>query len=129
MTGKLDECLELPGPKFAPLDHKTRSSAPAELHAAYKLQASVYSALLGWNNFAASDRAYFAYYYPVRGAELHEGFPFKVKILECKVDLEYVENILRSAKETLAMPAPPPPLGDCEYCAYAKAAGGKPWTS
>ncbi|MGH8103851.1 MAG: PD-(D/E)XK nuclease family protein [bacterium] len=119
VTGKLDECLELPEQVFAPLDHKTRGSAPEELHSAYFLQASVYSSLLKWNGHAISDRAYFAYYFPVKGAELHNGFAFEVRILACRVDLAYVENMLRSAKDMLAMPGPPPPLSNCEYCQYA----------
>lgn len=120
VTGKLDECLELPGPRFTPLDHKTRGSPPGGLHSSYRLQASLYGALLKWNGYVTGEVAYFAFYFPVRGTALHEGFPFEVKVLTCAMDTEYVENLLRNAKESLAMPAAPPPLAKCEYCEYAR---------
>lgn len=52
LWGKLDDCVILPDERLAPLDHKTRASAPDDVsytQAYYQFQMDVYTLLLERN--------------------------------------------------------------------------------
>ncbi len=65
LWGKLDDCLVLGDGRHAPLDHKTRASAPADVSYTekyYQFQMNVYSLLLERNGYPISRTAYVVYY-------------------------------------------------------------------
>jgi hypothetical protein len=121
LWGKLDDCLVLPDQRLAPLDHKTRASAPADVGYTkkyYKFQMDVYTLLLERNGQPTSRTAYVVYYFPVDGV-LHHGFPFEVVVHQIQTDPESAYQIFLEACRCLAQPLPLP--GEqCEFCRWAE---------
>lgn len=126
LWGKLDDCLKLPDGRLAPLDHKTRASAPDGLEYTeryYQFQMDVYTLLLERNGYAAGSSAYVIYYFPVAG-ELHQGFPFEVAVHRIATDPRRAYEIFRDACRCLEGPLPA--SGDaCEFCRWAGALPGE----
>jgi hypothetical protein len=122
LSGKLDDCLILEDGNHAPLDHKTRASAPADVSYTekyYKFQMDVYSLLLERNGYPISRTAYVVYYYPLDG-KLHEGFPFGVTVHHVATDPEDAYGTFQTACRLLAGPMPPC-SATCEYCLWLQA--------
>lgn len=127
LWGKLDDCLVLPDQRLAPLDHKTRASAPDDASYTekyYKFQMDVYTLLLEQNGHRTSRTAYVVYYYPVEGI-LHEGFPFKVAIHRIATDPEQAYGIFLAACRCLGGSLPPSGAA-CGYCRWVEASAGFP---
>ncbi len=118
LVDRLDECLEVNGGLFAPLDHKTRGSAPMGVCAADQLQLDIYTLLLAESGYSVAGYGVLVYYVPVDG-ELHEGFPFQVYVRKADTDAERARIWLRRARAVLDLPAPPEASPDCAYCGWA----------
>lgn len=122
LWGKLDDCVVLSDQRVAPLDHKTRASAPEDLSYTqkyYQLQMDVYTLLLERNGHRTSRTAYVVYYYPTEGA-LHEGVPFGVAVHKVATDPDAAYAVFAEACRCLAGPQPAAPAA-CEYCRWASA--------
>ena len=122
LWGKLDDCVILPDARLAPLDHKTRASAPNDISYTeryYKFQMDVYTLLLERNGHRTSHTAYVVYYFPVEGT-LHEGFPFGVAVHHIATDPESAYAIFANACRCL-QDALPPSGEACEFCRWAAA--------
>jgi hypothetical protein len=121
LWGKLDDCVILPDERLAPLDHKTRASAPDDVSYSlryYKFQMDVYTLLLERAGHRTSRTAYLVYYYPVAGV-LHDGFPFNVAVHEITTDPEAAYGIFRDACRCLdgSLPAS---SAACEFCHWTQ---------
>jgi hypothetical protein len=122
LWGKLDDCLRLPDGRLAPLDHKTRASAPADLsytQTYYQFQMDVYTLLLERNGHEVSRSAYVVYYFPLEG-ELHRGVPFGVAVHRIATDPERAYQIFLAGARCLAGSLPASGAS-CEYCRWADA--------
>ena len=122
LWGKLDDCVILTDQRLAPLDHKTRASAPADLSYTekyYKFQMDVYTLLLERNGYRTSRTAYVVYYFPVDGV-LHRGFPFEVAVHTIATDPEGAYNIFATACRCLSEPLPAS-AQTCGFCQWAGA--------
>lgn len=119
LWGKLDDCLQLDGALYAPLDHKTRASKAADVHPAYQVQMDCYALLLERNQLKSAGRAFLVYYCPEAG-ELHEGFPFVVDVKTVETNLDRAYALFRQGVELLRQTMAPPPSETCEYCAWLK---------
>ena len=121
LWGKLDDCVILPDQRVAPLDHKTRASAPDALsytETYYQFQMDVYTLLLERNHHPTSRTAYVIYYYPVAG-ELHRGFPFQVTVHTIATNPDGAYQIFLAGCRCLDGPLPP--SGDaCGFCKWAE---------
>ncbi len=125
LWGKLDDCLILPDGRLAPLDHKTRASAPEdESYSAqyYQVQMDVYTLLLARNGHPTSGTAYLVYYFPQPG-ELHRGVPFGVAVHTLRTDPERAYRLFAGACRCLQGPLPEPAAA-CEYCRWLAQRGG-----
>ena len=123
LIGKLDDCVLLSNGKRAPLDHKTRASAPEDISYTekyYKFQMDVYTLLLEKAGYDCARVAYVVYYYPKDG-ELHKGFPFGVLVHEIATDPEGAYDIFKNACNMLKAEIPKSSK-DCEFCIWAEAA-------
>lgn len=119
LWGKLDDCLVLPDKRLAPLDHKTRASAPDDIsytHLYYKFQMDVYTLLLERNGFPASRTAYVVYYYPREG-KLHEGFPFDTLVHKIETHPDEAYAVFAAGCRCLAGPLPDSSPA-CEFCRW-----------
>ena len=122
LYGKLDDCLVLPEGRHAPLDHKTRASAPEGLSYTqkyYQFQMDVYSLLLERAGLPISRTAYVIYYYPLAG-NLHEGFPFGVAVHQVATNPEGAYRVFQSARHLLANPIPSS-SDACAFCRWRQA--------
>lgn len=118
--GKLDDGLILPDGRYAPLDHKTRASAPGDegySEKYYKFQMEVYSLLLEKNGYPITRTAYLVYYYPLDGV-LHQGFPFGVTVHRIATDPDHAQQVFEAAVKLLDGPLPSSSEG-CEFCKWA----------
>jgi hypothetical protein len=116
------ECLEVDGGLFAPIDHRTQGLAPHGVAAADQLQLDLYTLLLAENGHSVAGYGVVAYYVPADG-ELHEGFPFKVRVRKTDTDVERARGWLRQARAVLDLPDPPEASAECAYCGWALDAG------
>ena len=119
LWGKLDDCVILPDQRLAPLDHKTRASAPDDVSYTmmyYKFQMDVYTLLLERNGHRTSRTAYVVYYFPREG-ELHQGFPFGLVVHTIETDPDGAYRVFAGACRCLAG-ALPPSAPTCEYCRW-----------
>jgi hypothetical protein len=117
LWGKLDDCLVLPDGRLAPLDHKTRASAPDEVSYTekyYQLQMDVYTLLLERNGQPTSRTAYVVYYFPLDGS-LHDGFPFGVAVHKVSTDPAAAYQVFVEGVRCLEGPLPDSGAA-CEYC-------------
>ena len=122
LWGKLDDCVVSPDERLAPLDHKTRASAPDDLSYTqkyYQFQMDVYTLLLERNGYPTSRSAYVVYYFPLEGM-LHQGFPFGVVVHKVATDPEGAYQIFTDACRALAGPLPEA-SGACAFCRWAEA--------
>jgi hypothetical protein len=129
LWGKLDDTVILTDRRLAPLDHKTRASAPEGVSYTekyYKFQMDVYTLLLERNGHRTSRTAYVIYYFPLDG-ELHKGFPFGVAVHKIATDPEGAYAVFAAACRCLAGPLPS--AGEqCAYCRWAEASAVRPST-
>ncbi len=122
LWGKLDDCVILADQRLAPLDHKTRASAPDDLsytQTYYQFQMDVYTLLLERNGCRTTRTAYVVYYFPV-GGSLHEGFPFDVAVHKIITNPQGAYNIFAAACRCLADPLPES-SESCGFCRWALA--------
>lgn len=117
LYGRPDEYLEFPEQIFAPLDHKTRASAPKELLPVYQNQMDIYDLLLRKNKYQTRNKAFLVYYYPGVG-ELHKGFPFHIAIKEVKTDPEHALKLFEDALKVLKKDTAPQPGENCAFCGW-----------
>lgn len=107
LFGALDDALAINENLFAPLDYKTRGSAPQEgaSEQYYQHQLDAYALLLTENNYPAADFAYLVYYYP---KEVHEGglAQFHVDPVRIEVSPARAKKLFESAVKTLQGPMP-----------------------
>ncbi|MGB6836488.1 MAG: PD-(D/E)XK nuclease family protein [Dehalococcoidia bacterium] len=120
LAGRLDACIEVDGPLYVPVDHKTRGSPPNGTHPAYQLQLDGYALLLEVNGRPSAGYGLLIYYMP-RPGQLHEGLPIAVQIDTVQTDPERAQRWMRDAREVLDLPEPPPSSPACEYCAWVEA--------
>ncbi len=121
LWGKLDDCLILPDQRLAPLDHKTRASAPDDVSYSemyYKFQMDVYTLLLERNGHPVSRTAYLVYYFPIEGV-LHDGFPFETAVHELATDPALAYQVFSDGCACLAGPLPEPAAA-CAFCRWAE---------
>ena len=122
LWGKLDDSVILPDGRLAPLDHKTRASAPSDVSYTtqyYQFQMDVYTLLLERNGHRTSRTAYVVYYFPVEGA-LHDGFPFDVLVHTISTDPDRAYQIFAAGCRCLAGPLPPSGT-EGGFCRWEKA--------
>jgi len=120
ITGKLDECLELEGGIFIPLDHKTKGDLPGGEEYSkkyYKLQMDTYTLLLKANRYHTDNFGYIVYYSPARG-DILKGIPFETEIHKIETEPERAYQIFIEARNSLKGPLPGPGQ-NCQYCAWA----------
>ncbi|MBI2495458.1 MAG: PD-(D/E)XK nuclease family protein [Candidatus Omnitrophica bacterium] len=129
LWGKLDDCIVLPDQHLAPLDHKTRASAPDDVSYTekyYQFQMDVYTLLLERNRHPTSRTACVVYYFPVDGM-LHQGFPFEVKVHKITTDPGSAYEVFLAACRCLTGTLPASGAA-CEFCRWAEARPANPPT-
>jgi len=114
--GKPDDFFELQGGITVPLDHKTKSRPPDEIHPAYQLQLDVYSYLLQMNEYNTVGKGLLVYYSPNTG-DLNSGMPLQCTVMEVITDPKHVISMIHQARNVLKGSIPKP--GEhCQFCTW-----------
>jgi len=120
LFGAVDEILEFPDGKLAPLDYKSTGSKNANIYERFQLQMDVYTYLLEMNNFATLRKGYFAFYIVNREDGFTNRLPFKAEIHIIKTDPSYVPNLFKKAVKILRNDSPPSHSENCQYGRWFK---------
>ena len=120
LSGALDDCLSV-GDFYAPLDYKTRGSAPKEgaSEQYYQHQLDAYALLLQNNGYPVKNFGYLVYYYP---KEVHEGglVQFSVEPVRLETSVERARKLFEDAVQFLRNKEPEARKEStgCEYCVW-----------
>lgn len=94
-------------------------------HNQYRRQMEVYQWLLRHNDLKVSDTGYFVYVNAYKDRKAFDGkLEFDVRIISYRGTDDWIDGVLRAAKECLLSESIPDTGGLCEYCPYREAAGG-----
>ena len=123
VSGFLDECLEVPGRGFAPLDHKTRGSRTERINASYYVQLDIYALMLQGNGRQLLGEGILVYFIPEFDVEtpwdpVHP-LPFSVDLRRVRTSVRRAIELVRQARNVLDMAEAPDASERCEHCRWA----------
>ena len=124
VRGFLDECLEVRGQGFAPLDHKTRGSKVERINAAYYVQLDVYALMLEGNDRPLLGEGYLIYYIPSSPWNPDHELPFSVDLRRIRINPRRAQLLVKKAREVLDLTQPPQSSIRCDYCRWVTEARG-----
>lgn len=119
LFGALDDCLQ-DDKYYAPVDYKTRGSAPREGDSEkyYGNQLDCYALLLEKNNYPIKDFGYLIYYYP-KEVEEEGRVNFNIEVIKLNTNSNRARKNLQDAAKLLngSIPAY---HSECEYCIWGR---------
>lgn len=115
LFGAVDDVLEFPDGKLAPLDYKSTGSSNANIYDRFQLQMDVYTYLLEKNNFSTIGKGYLAFYIVNKEDGFGDRLPFRKEIKEIKTDTSYVPELFGKAVALLRSDSPPQHSKDCKF--------------
>jgi hypothetical protein len=120
--GAVDDVLEFPGGKVAPLDYKSTGSTAAKVYDRFQIQMDTYTFLLEKNGFATNRKGYLAFYIVDKGNGFGDRLPFRKELHEIDTDPTDVYQIFSDAVATLRRVSPLSHSQDCQYALWLKGA-------
>jgi len=120
--GAVDDILEFPDGKLAPLDYKSIGGDKAGIYDRFQLQMDIYSYLLEKNGFATVGKGYLAFYIVNKGNSLGNKSPLRKEIQEIQTDLSDLPELIKEAVAILKRPIPPAHSRECQYGQWFKKA-------
>ncbi len=128
VSGFLDECLEVPGQGFAPVDHKTRGTKAERVHPSYEVQLDIYALMLQGNGRPLLGNGYLVYYIPGEQWDPATGLQFIVDVQKVAVAPRRALALVQEAKRVLDLSQMPDPSERCDYCRWAGEVASGAWT-
>jgi len=122
LFGAVDDVLEFPDGKLAPLDYKSTGSSSANIYDRFQLQLDVYTYLLEANNYKTQHEGYLAFYIVDKGNGFKDMLPFKKELHKIKTNPSLVPGLFREAVELLREKEPPLHSENCQYENWLKRA-------
>lgn len=122
--GAVDDVLEFPGNKLAPLDYKSTGSRVPTVYDRFQLQMDVYTYLLEKNGFLTTKKGYLAFYIVDRENGFVDRLPFRKELHEITTDSSYVQGLFEEAVALLRRDTPPVHRQDCQFGQWFKKASG-----
>ena len=119
VSGFLDECLELPGQGFAPLDHKTRGNKVERINASYYVQLDIYALMLEGNGRPILGEGYLVYYIPDFPWDPANDLSFTIDIRRVRVNPNRALALVKEARRVLDLHQPPGRSLRCDFCRWA----------
>jgi CRISPR/Cas system-associated exonuclease Cas4 (RecB family) len=120
--GAVDDVLEFPGGKLAPLDYKSTGSTVANIYDRFQIQMDAYTFLLEKNGFKTNRKGYLAFYIVDKGNGFIDRLPFRKELHEIDTDPTDVYQIFSDAVATLKRISPLSHSQDCKYALWLKGA-------
>ncbi len=121
--GAVDDILEFPDGKLAPLDYKSTGSTAANVYDRFQIQMDIYTYLLEKNGFATPHKGYLAFYIVDKDNGFNDRLPFKKELHEIDTNPSDVSQIFKDAVAVLRRSNPPPHNSDCKFGEWLKSAG------
>lgn len=115
LFGAVDDVLEFPDGKLAPLDYKSTGSSVPRVYDRFQLQMDVYSYLLGKNGFSISKKGYLAFYIVDKKNGFGDRLPFRKELHEITTDTSYVQKLFEEAVALIGKDAPPTHRQECQF--------------
>lgn len=122
LFGAVDDVLEFPDNKLAPLDYKSTGSSAANVYDRFQLQMDIYTYLLEKNGFVTPKKGYLAFYIVEKENGFKDRLPFKKELQEIDTDPEDIPELFKEAVAIIRRPAMPPHSEDCKYGQWLKKA-------
>lgn len=113
--GALDDVLEFPDGKLAPLDYKSTGSSVATIYDRFQLQMDVYTYLLEKNGFPTTRKGYLAFYIVDKQNGFVDRLPFKKELHEIETNPQDVPEIFSDAVSVLRQNNLPSHSADCKF--------------
>lgn len=113
--GAVDDILEFPDGKLAPIDYKSTGSNKINIYDRFQLQMDAYVFLLNKNNFPIADKGYLAFYIVNKEDGFVDRLPFKKVLKEIKTDSSRISELFKKAVMFLRTDSPPQHSADCKF--------------
>jgi hypothetical protein len=115
LFGAVDDVLEFPGGKLAPLDYKSTGSTAAKVYDRFQLQLDIYDYLLRKNGFDTNSKGYLAFYIVNKENGFEDKLPFKKELHEIDTDPSDVPKLFEDAVKFLRQDKTPLHSPDCGF--------------
>lgn len=115
LFGAVDDVLEFPDGKLAPLDYKSTGSSAANIYDRFQIQMDIYTYLLEKNGFSTPRKGYLAFYIVDKANGFNDRLPFKKELHEIETNPDDVFQLFKDAVSVLKRVSPPPHASDCKF--------------
>lgn len=122
LFGAVDDILEFPEDKLAPLDYKSTGSKVAKVYDRFQLQMDTYTFLLEKNGFLTPRKGYLAFYIVNKENGFEDRLPFRKELHEIETNPSDIPGLFKDAVTLLRKNTPPPHSPDCKFDQWLKKA-------
>ncbi|MBZ9569415.1 PD-(D/E)XK nuclease family protein [Patescibacteria group bacterium] len=122
LFGAVDDILEFPEDKLAPLDYKSTGSKVAKVYDRFQLQMDTYTFLLEKNGFLTPRKGYLAFYIVNKESGFEDRLPFRKELHEIETNPSDIPGLFKDAVTLLRKNTPPPHSPDCKFDQWLKKA-------
>lgn len=123
LFGAVDDVLQFPDGKLAPLDYKSTGSSAANVYDRFQLQMDIYTHLLEKNGFLTPRKGYLAFYIVDKKNGFIDRLPFRKELHEIETNPEGIVDIFKDAVAVLRSEKSPDHSQDCQFGNWLKLAG------
>lgn len=113
--GAVDDVLEFPDGKLAPLDYKSTGAREITIYDRFQLQMDAYDYLLEKNGYPTAKKGYLAFYIVNKEDGFNGRLPFKKELREIETDPSRIPALFKKAVELLRSDDPPLHNQDCKF--------------
>ena len=113
--GAVDDVLEFPDGKLAPLDYKSTGSSVPKVYDRFQLQMDIYTFLLEKNGYTTPRKGCLAFYVVDKKNGFEDRLPFRKEIHIIDTDPTYVQGIFEEAVNLLRKDSPSLHSPECQY--------------
>jgi len=124
LFGAVDDVLEFPDGKLAPLDYKSTGSKVANVYDRFQLQLDVYTYLLEKNGFQTPRKGYLAFYVVDKSNGFVDRLPFRKELHAIDTNPDDIHDLFKEAVAVFKKDTPPPHNQDCKFAAWFRGAKG-----
>ncbi|MDO8424885.1 MAG: PD-(D/E)XK nuclease family protein [bacterium] len=122
LFGAVDDVLQFPDGKLAPLDYKSTGSSVANVYDRFQLQMDIYTLLLEKNGFETPRKGYLAFYIVDKKNGFIDRLPFRKELQEIETNPLGVMDIFKDAVAVLRKNDSPQHSQDCQFGEWLKLA-------
>jgi len=120
LFGVVDDILEFPDNKLAPLDYKSTGSTVPRVYDRFQLQMDTYTLLLEKNGYQTPRKGYLAFYVVDKENGFGNRLPFKKELHEIETNPSGILEIFKDAVQLLKGMTPPPHSPACKFGQWFK---------